>query len=40
MSASIGSKFGKRIRDLRLKQGLSQELFADKAGLHRTCWSY
>jgi len=28
--------FGKRVRDLRKKQGLSQEALALKAGLHRT----
>lgn len=28
--------FGKRLRDERVKQGLSQERFAELAGLHRT----
>ena len=27
---------GKRIRELRLKKGFSQESFADHCGLHRT----
>jgi len=36
MAVSIRAKFGKRVRDLRIKQGLSQEAFADIAGLHRT----
>jgi transcriptional regulator with XRE-family HTH domain len=27
---------GKRIRELRLKTGISQEALADEAGLHRT----
>ena len=27
---------GKRMRELRAKQGLSQEAFADHCGLHRT----
>lgn len=29
-------KFGLRVRDLRKKQGYSQEGFADECGLHRT----
>jgi len=29
-------EFGKRVRQERLKLGLSQEELADKAGLHRT----
>lgn len=29
-------KFGKRVRELRKKLGLSQEKFADKVGCHRT----
>jgi len=29
-------KFGKRVREERLKRGLSQEDLADKAGVHRT----
>lgn len=28
--------FGKRVRDLRLLAGLSQEQLADAAGIHRT----
>lgn len=27
---------GRRIRDLRTKQGYSQEAFADRCGVHRT----
>jgi transcriptional regulator with XRE-family HTH domain len=30
---------GKRIRELRGKQGFSQEAFADHCGLHRTAMS-
>lgn len=33
---SIQSEFGKRIRELRLKKGLSQESFADLCNLDRT----
>ncbi len=29
-------KFGQRVREERLKQGLSQESLAAKAGVHRT----
>jgi transcriptional regulator with XRE-family HTH domain len=36
MSAEIIIQFGKKIRDERLKQHLSQEQLAEKAGLHRT----
>lgn len=32
----IKIRFGKRIRDLRLEKGLSQEEFSYKADLHRT----
>ena len=32
----ICKKFGTRVRELRIAQGLSQEVFAQKAGLHRT----
>jgi transcriptional regulator with XRE-family HTH domain len=28
--------FGQKVRDLRIKKGLSQEQFAELAGLHRT----
>jgi transcriptional regulator with XRE-family HTH domain len=30
---------GKRLRDLRAKQGYSQDAFADRCGLHRTAMS-
>jgi transcriptional regulator with XRE-family HTH domain len=33
---SIHAKFGKRIRELRLKKGLSQEAFAHLCNLDRT----
>ena len=29
-------RYGKAVRKLRMKQGISQEEFADKCGLHRT----
>lgn len=29
-------KFGKRLREVRTKKGVSQEALAHKAGLHRT----
>jgi len=32
----ILKRFGERVRELRLKTGLSQEAFADKCGLDRT----
>lgn len=33
---SIQKQFGKRVRELRLEQGYSQEGFAFACGLHRT----
>ncbi|MHB8277403.1 MAG: helix-turn-helix domain-containing protein [Candidatus Humimicrobiaceae bacterium] len=36
MKKEILIKFGNKIRSERLKQNLSQEAFADKAGVHRT----
>jgi len=36
MKAEILSVFGQRVRSERLKQNLSQEELAEKAGLHRT----
>ena len=36
MSKNILKKFGKRVREERTKQKLSQEELADKAGVHRT----
>ena len=32
----ICKKFGCRVRDLRIAQGISQEVLAQKSGLHRT----
>jgi transcriptional regulator with XRE-family HTH domain len=36
MRSEILEKFGQRVRDERLKRGLSQEELAAKANLHRT----
>lgn len=36
MSEHISKRFGKRLREVRLIAGLSQEDLAGKAGLHRT----
>jgi transcriptional regulator with XRE-family HTH domain len=36
MSKTILEKFGQKVRDERIKQGLSQEELASKAGVHRT----
>ncbi len=36
MKTEILKKFGQRVREERLKQGLSQEELAEKASLHRT----
>ncbi|MCZ2337439.1 MAG: helix-turn-helix domain-containing protein [Chitinophagales bacterium] len=36
MMVTILSKFGQRVRDLRLRQGLSQEKLAELASVHRT----
>jgi transcriptional regulator with XRE-family HTH domain len=36
MSKTIMEKFGQKVRDERLKQHLSQEELAIKAGVHRT----
>jgi transcriptional regulator with XRE-family HTH domain len=33
---NVLERFGKRVRELRKAQGLSQEAFADKCGLDRT----
>lgn len=36
MKSEILIKFGNRVRELRMKKGLSQEQLADQANLHRT----
>lgn len=36
MSDDIKAFFGKKVREHRLSQGLSQERLAERAGLHRT----
>ena len=36
MKREILIKFGKKVREERLKQNLSQEKLASKAGVHRT----
>lgn len=36
MAIKILEKFGVKVRAERLKQGLSQEALAEKAGVHRT----
>ncbi|MGI8669413.1 MAG: helix-turn-helix domain-containing protein [Aridibacter sp.] len=36
MNPDVLIKFGNRVRKERLERGLSQEKFAEKAGLHRT----
>ena len=33
---NMQQQLGVRIRDLRVKKGLSQEAFADRCGLHRS----
>ena len=32
----VRRSFGRRVRELRKQKGFSQEVLADKAGLHRT----
>lgn len=36
MKKQVLVKFGNKVREERLKQGLSQEKLAEKAGVHRT----
>ena len=36
MSNQILKLFGQRVREERLKQGLSQEALSERAGVHRT----
>ncbi|HJQ09077.1 MAG TPA: helix-turn-helix transcriptional regulator [Candidatus Saccharimonadales bacterium] len=36
MATSIRAAFGKRLRQLRLAKGFTQESLADTVGLHRT----
>lgn len=33
--AEVQRRLGKRIRELRMKKGWSQDVFADKSGFHR-----
>ena len=33
---TVQERFGKRVRELRLTRGLSQEKLAHRAGMHRT----
>jgi transcriptional regulator with XRE-family HTH domain len=33
---NVNVKFGKRVRELRIEKGLSQEEFSYKVGVHRT----
>jgi transcriptional regulator with XRE-family HTH domain len=35
-SMTTRQRFGQKVREERLKQGLSQEQLAERAGLHRT----
>jgi len=36
MASNIRTSFGKRVRQLRLEKGFTQESLADTVGLHRT----
>ena len=36
MSKNVLKRFGKRVREERIKKKLSQEQLAEKAGVHRT----
>lgn len=36
MKKKILVKFGQKVREERIKRGFSQEVFAEKAGVHRT----
>lgn len=36
MAKAILENFGKKVKEERLKQGLSQEELAERAGVHRT----
>jgi transcriptional regulator with XRE-family HTH domain len=36
MTSKILIKFGQKVREERLKRGLSQEALAERAGVHRT----
>lgn len=35
-NSKLRKSFGKKVRDLRLSKGFSQETLADAAGMHRT----
>jgi transcriptional regulator with XRE-family HTH domain len=39
MSSDIAIRFGQNLRRCRRRAGLSQEAFADRAGIHRTAVS-
>jgi transcriptional regulator with XRE-family HTH domain len=36
VTRNIEAKFGKRVREIRERMGLTQEQLADRSGLHRT----
>ncbi len=36
MTKQININFGKKVRELRIRAGISQEELAEKAGVHRT----
>lgn len=36
MASDVRNAFGLRVRELRVERGLSQEVLAERAGVHRT----
>lgn len=40
MNTKVFTNFGKHIKGLRMEAGFSQELFAEKLGVHRTYISF